>query len=351
MTTEEASTTTATEQTVGSEEQANFRASQPKEVGETVKGEKETKKETEAGDTEKSDSRFGMTGKSTAGSRVSFRITTNIKLSFKPYGGSAKRDEWCIKPGGVDGAIKPFTSSSGRKQFKKVGIRVSYSIAQLLSVRDKFKAIPIEIDQIADVFEEGLGDFEALTTQNISISTMQNTSKLKKSAKSSPSKAATSSDNTKAYENNERYGGSNDDASFRDKQRVEPSKIKSKLRKSSTTSPNKNTDQTSTTKDNNVESSKPSSTFKKPIVDTSASATKDGGTSLSNRSSQINTTKSSQEGNAAPRKPLSSGTSRGAWGRSRKTLDPMVCILATMFLRLTANLFFLMVLEHDSSNN
>lgn len=253
---------------------------------------------------------------------VSFRITTNINLSFKPYGGSAKRGEFCIKPGGVDGAIKPFTSSSGRKQFKKVGIRVSYSIAQLLSIQQKFKVIPNEIKTISGVFEEGLGDFEALTTQNISVSTMQRTSKLKKSAKSSPSKPSAPSDNANAFKNNERYQGPNDDASFRDTPAVNPSKFESKLKKLPATSPNKNADQTSTTKDNNVESSKSTSndTAKRPTIDTSASATKDGGTA----------SKPSQPVNTAPRKPLSSGTSRGAWGRSRKSLDPMVCSLRIM---------------------
>eukprot|EP00486_Rosalina_sp_Unknown_P008279 CAMPEP_0201594150 /NCGR_PEP_ID=MMETSP0190_2-20130828/191549_1 /ASSEMBLY_ACC=CAM_ASM_000263 /TAXON_ID=37353 /ORGANISM="Rosalina sp." /LENGTH=926 /DNA_ID=CAMNT_0048053643 /DNA_START=115 /DNA_END=2893 /DNA_ORIENTATION=+ len=371
MSNTEASTAKATsEQTAGSEAPnatkdsgANFRTSQPKEAGETVKGEKSKtntkgdKTENGKDKTEKSDSRFGIAGK--PASRVSFRISTNIKLSFKPYGGLAKKDEFCIKPGGVDGAIKPFTSSSGRKQFKKVGIRVNYSIKQLLSIRDKFKAIPIEIDQIPMVFEEGLGDFESLQNQTIaSISERTSPSKLKKSsklpsAKNKSKSDATSTSNTSTStgygDTTQRYEGSNDDASFRAKPRVEPSKIKSKLRKSTSTSPQKNDDKNKkggggTDKDNKVENtttSKPSSddkpTRKTYKASTNVDRTKDGGTgSSTNKSSQESSPPNKDQSNKPKPSatPLSSGRSKGAWGRSRKTLDPMARLKSKITIRL-----------------
>ena len=98
MTTAEPTTTTTTEPTTatseqqpGSEQQAtttkdsgaNFRESQPKEAGETEKGEIGT--DPEVPDTEKSDSRFGIAGKTGSRGSVFVFVYLCSVLCFQLY--------------------------------------------------------------------------------------------------------------------------------------------------------------------------------------------------------------------------------------------------------------------------
>merc|ERR1719319_1924200 len=157
--------------------------------------------------------RFGGASKKVSTEKIAFRIFQNISISLKPYGGLAKKGEFSIKPGGEDGAIKPFTSVSGRKQFKKVGIRVNYNFKQLLSVRHKFKSMPHDVAQIALVLEEGLGVFEVMEKTTFSLKSDKATSKLRKHRKlpsaaagTKPTDAATSG-SAFASPGADRYGG------------------------------------------------------------------------------------------------------------------------------------------------
>jgi len=252
-------TTTTTTTTENNDSGANFRGSQPIQPTKTENAGEErtdkTKSDKTADEKDKIEKgndqsgRFGMAGKSAA--KISFRIltTTNLSLSFKPYASLKINNEFCIKPGGINGKIKPFTSSSGRKQFKKVGIRINYTIKQLLSVRNKFKSLLSDIDQIPDVLEEGLGVFETLTSQTITLSSSDkiSPSKLKKPTltvdtnddddvdgdTASTSTSTTEVTSTSTYSRpSTRYDGNDDDASFRSKKTVTPSAINvSKLKK------------------------------------------------------------------------------------------------------------------------
>jgi len=163
--------------------------------------------------------RFGGASKKVSTEKIAFRIFQNISISLKPYGGLAKKGEFSIKPGGEDGAIKPFTSVSGRKQFKKVGIRVNYNFKQLLSVRHKFKSMPHDVAQIALVLEEGLGVFEVMEKTTFSLKSDKATSKLRKHRKlpsaaagAKPTDAATSG-SAFASPGADRYGGDDDKVS------------------------------------------------------------------------------------------------------------------------------------------
>ena len=268
---------------------------------------------------------------------VSFRILTNVSLSFKPYAGLAKKNEFCIKPGGVNGAIKPFTSSSGRKQYKKVGIRISYTIKQLLSVRDKFKTLPSELEQIDDVLVEGLGDFEALTTQTITESS-QNKSMLR-SRKTSKSSSTVQSpqqlpqNKTTAFEkqNAERYTGDDKQASFREK--AKNRKSDSRLKKNVNKKVENNTDSDKTPIKQKPDTKKvsPSTKIDKPRPTLSSKSKSKPATKVEDISSK--TISNEGETNNQSSKPSAKTSTgklsqrTGGWrsGRGGDKLDPMVC--------------------------
>eukprot|EP00484_Ammonia_sp_Unknown_P010283 CAMPEP_0197072268 /NCGR_PEP_ID=MMETSP1384-20130603/210010_1 /TAXON_ID=29189 /ORGANISM="Ammonia sp." /LENGTH=970 /DNA_ID=CAMNT_0042511085 /DNA_START=86 /DNA_END=2995 /DNA_ORIENTATION=- len=302
----------------------------------TASGEKT--ENTEGGD---KSGRFGIAEKPT--SKISFRILTNLSLSFKPYAGQNIKNEFCIKPGGMEGSVKPFTSSSGRKQFKKVGIRISYTIKQLLSVREKFKTLPSEIEQIAGVFEEGLGDFETLTDQTITLSTTTvlsdklTSSKLRKSGdrEAAPSSkvtataatavagkeaqsATTTTDAASSYDDRSRYHGNDEDASFRGKGQVTPSKLtQSKLKKREKVQTEEVIPEHKPLKSEPVVATEVQKPAKRESVEASTASTSAGSTPAKTSAA-----------------PLSAGRSRSAWGRARKQQDPMTRLTAQITIRL-----------------
>eukprot|EP01084_Bolivina_argentea_P064889 118288_1 len=356
-----ATTTTTTTEDVPAQNQdagANFRTSNPIQPTKTeAVGEASALKETgtkPSADT-KDTQRFGIAGKPVP--KVSFRILSNLSLLFKPYGGLSKPNEFCIKPGGVEGTIKPFTSSSGRKQFKKVGIRISYTIKQLLSIRHKFKSFPSDLEVIPLVLVEGLGDFETLTAHSVTLSSSTLTmspSKLRKSKLKSKKKAIKSDTSktaspqtvttapatatpTTTYSNSARYDGNDDDASFRDKKTVTPSKINvSKLKKRDKPISPPTETVTQITREETVQQDKvkepPKELRPKPKIKEEVSPSSHTYIAKNISSTQVEQVSTKPKKSSV--KPLSSFRSQGAWGRGRKILDPMAQFTAKITIRL-----------------
>jgi len=243
-TTTETTTSNTTTTNAGKNAGADFRSTQPKTAAQGEPraepkdgddrgiGAKAKEVKAKSSGTADKSGRFGVAGKVST-EKIAFRICQNISLSLKPYGGLAKEGEFSIKPGGEDGAIKPFTSTSGRKQFKKVGIRVNYNFKQLLSVRHKFKSMPHDVEQIPFVLEEGLGVFEVIEK---AASLIKPTSKLRSSRGRLTSSAKTSDTSGSAFKSDtaDRYGGNDENVSrLRKDTSTSGSKLKIKRDKTS----------------------------------------------------------------------------------------------------------------------